>query len=53
MRFDDVKPIVEGKLYAWAEYKRSKESPLAAISVYWGRLGARSPRFLTTSLGGP
>jgi DNA-directed RNA polymerase specialized sigma24 family protein len=40
MRFDDVKPIVEGKLYAWAEYKRSKEYPSAVISsVYQGKVG--------------
>jgi DNA-directed RNA polymerase specialized sigma24 family protein len=40
MRFDDVKPIVEGKLYAWAEHKRSKDFPAASISsIYRGKVG--------------
>lgn len=40
MRFDDIKPIIEGKLYEWAAYRRMKGYPAAGISkVYEGQVG--------------
>lgn len=40
MRFDDALPIIEGKLYAWAEWRQQPDRPLAAISsAYRGEEG--------------
>ena len=40
MRFEDALPILEGKLYAWAEWRQRDDRPTAAISsVYEGQIG--------------
>lgn len=40
MRFEDALPILEGKLYAWAEWRQRDDRPSAAISsVYEGQIG--------------
>jgi DNA-directed RNA polymerase specialized sigma24 family protein len=40
MRFDDALPIIEGKLYAWAEWRQRSNRPAAAISsIYRGDVG--------------
>jgi DNA-directed RNA polymerase specialized sigma subunit len=40
MRFEEALPILEGKLYTWAEWRQKAERPTAAISrVYEGQIG--------------
>lgn len=40
MRFEDALPILEGKLYAWAEWRQRSNRPTAAISsVYEDQIG--------------
>lgn len=40
MTFDQVVPIIEGKLYAWAEFRRSPDYPGATISrAYEEKIG--------------
>lgn len=48
MTFDEAIPIIEGKLYAWAEWRRDPDRPTASISsVYSGEIptpGHTSPQ---------
>lgn len=49
MHWEAALPILEGKLYAWAEWRQRAERPVAAIStVYQDTVGRRESPDLTS-----